>query len=95
MANPQIKSSISVKRPGEKEILDLNVQSWPIWTKEPSTFDWYYDDQETCFILEGEATVKTESGEVSFGKGDLVTFPKGLSCKWIVKKAIRKHYRFG
>jgi uncharacterized cupin superfamily protein len=25
----------------------------------------------------------------------LVTFPQGLSCVWNVKKAVKKHYKFG
>jgi len=34
----------------------LNIGSWPIWTKE---FDWYYDETEQCYILEGRAIVET------------------------------------
>ena len=74
---------------------DLKVKSWPIWTKEPSTFEWHYDDKETCYILEGDVTIKTKEGQVSFAKGDLVTFPSGLDCTWHIKKAVRKHYKFG
>ncbi len=91
----QAESRIKVEQPEEERLQQLGVRSWPIWTKEPSTFDWHYDEQEICYFLEGEVTVKTDAGEVSFGKGDLVTFPKGLSCTWQVKKAVRKHYRFG
>jgi len=32
---------------------------------------------------------------VRIGTGDLVTFPKGLSCQWEVRSPVRKHYRFG
>jgi uncharacterized protein len=32
---------------------------------------------------------------VEFGAGDLVTFPKGMSCVWKIASAVRKHYRFG
>jgi uncharacterized cupin superfamily protein len=39
--------------------------------------------------------VTTPAGEaVEFGAGDLVTFPRGLTCTWEVRKPIRKHYRF-
>jgi uncharacterized cupin superfamily protein len=89
------ESPISVKKPEPKLLDELGVKGWPIWTKEPSTFDWHYDEQEICFFLEGDVTVKTSQGEVSFGKGDLVTFPQGLSCTWHVNKAVKKHYRFG
>lgn len=70
------------------------AKSWPVWTCEPSTFDWSYDVTETCYIIKGAATVKGRGQEVSFGPGDLVIFPKGLECTWIVKKAIRKNYNF-
>ncbi len=86
---------IQIEKPSEEKLNQLNAKSWPIWTKEASVFDWHYDDKETCYILEGEVTVQTNTEEVSFGKGDLVTFPKGLSCKWNIKKDVRKHYNFG
>ena len=62
----------------------------------PSSFDWTYDDKETCLLLEGEVTVTPDGGEpVKFGAGDLVVFPSGMDCRWDVHKAVRKHYRFG
>ena len=30
---------------------------------------------------------------MSFGKGDLVTFPAGISAVWQVKKPLHKHYK--
>lgn len=89
------RSRINVTQPNGKTLKTLNVLMWPIWTKEPSTFEWHYDEPETCYFLEGEATVKTSEGEVTIRKGDLVAFPQGLSCTWQVKQAVRKHYRFG
>lgn len=83
---------ITIDRPG-KEILD-RVRNWPIWQCEPSTFDWHYDQEESCFILEGEVTVKSADQEMVITAGDFVTFPRGLDCTWAVSKAIRKHYRF-
>ena len=82
------------KNPSQERLDELGVSSWSIWEKEPSTFPWQYSDSEHCYILEGEATVKTPEEEVTFGKGDLVLFPAGLSCTWTINKAIRKHYRF-
>ena len=87
-------SRIKVEQPDGKQLADLKVKSWPTWTKEPSVFDWHYDEEEICYFLEGDVTVKTDQGEISIGKGDLVTFPKGLSCAWHVKQAVRKHYCF-
>jgi uncharacterized cupin superfamily protein len=85
---------IKVEKAEPKKIESLGAKNWPIWAKEISEFDWHYDENETCYILEGDVTVETSEGEVSFGKGDLVTFPKGLSCRWKIKKDVRKHYHF-
>ena len=87
--------NVGVEKPTSEKLNALKVFSWPIWTKEVSSFDWYYDEKEICYFLEGEVTVKTADGEVAFGKGDLVTFPQGLKCVWNIKKAVRKHYKFG
>ncbi len=94
MGKMQERLKVKVERPDAASLEKLKLSSWPVWTKEPSTFDWHYDEEEICYFLEGEGTVQTADGQVSFGKGDLVTFPKGLSCTWQIKKAVRKHYRF-
>lgn len=87
---------IVVKKPAKEELSNLKVESWPIWQKEESKFDWYYDEKETCFFLEGDVEVSTKDGKiVKFGKGDLVIFPQGLSCTWNIKKKVKKHYNFG
>ena len=31
--------------------------SWPIWECEPSKFDWEYESEEHCYILQGKVTV--------------------------------------
>ena len=69
-------------------------KGYPVWSCEPSEFPWTYSSTEQCLIIEGEVRVTTESGEVSFGSGDLVTFPAGLSCSWTVSKAVKKYYTF-
>jgi uncharacterized cupin superfamily protein len=85
---------MSKHKPTEEEI--ILTESWGIWSKEPSEFPWFYDEKETCLILEGSATVAADDGSVmSFGKGDLVTFEAGLRCTWKIDKAIRKRYKFG
>ena len=74
----------------------LHIDTWPIWEKEVYEFPWTYDDSETCYLLEGEATVTPDNGErILIKQGDLVNFPKGLSCTWTINKAVRKHYRLG
>jgi len=81
------------KKPNPAEIEE--ARKWAVWEKEESTFEWYYDSEETFYVLEGEVTVTWDGGELSFGAGDLVTFPAGLKCTWHVKSKIRKHYTFG
>jgi len=89
---PSVKDVI-VKKPSEEEA--EKCKSWPIWTCEPSTFDWSYTEKETCLLLEGEVTVSDQTGQVSFGPGDMVIFPEDLECTWHVKKPVKKHYNFG
>ncbi len=85
---------IIVRAATESEIAE--AKTWPTWSKEISTFPWSYSDQETCYILEGKAIVKTENGEeVSFQAGDWVIFPGGLNCEWKITEDIQKHYKFG
>jgi len=87
---------IKIEKPDAGKLKNLGVDSWPIWEKGVSRFDWSYDEQETCYILEGKAKVEPEEGEpVEFQAGDLVTFPKGLNCIWEISSPIRKHYKFG
>jgi len=85
---------IKVEKLSEKEIAEKGIPNWPIWEKEISTFDWYYDETEQCYFLEGLVVIETDEGKVEIGKGDFVTFPAGLSCVWNVLEPVRKHYRF-
>ena len=84
---------VLVRKPTEKEAAEM--KSKPVWTCGVSEFNWHYDCVETCLILEGEVTVKYGQESVSFAAGDYVVFPKGLSCVWQVKKAVKKYYEFG
>ena len=91
-----MKDIIISSNPSAEQLSALGVYSWPIWSKEASTFPWTYDEAETCLILEGDIVVTPEGGEpVKIGVGDLVTFPAGMSCIWEIKQDVRKHYKFG
>jgi len=83
---------ITVKKAGEAEKNEMKSKS--IWECGVSEFNWHYDSEETCLITEGEITVSYEGGSVSFGAGDYVVFPKGLSCRWKITKPAKKHYVF-
>ena len=84
---------ILVRKPTEREIEEM--KSKPVWTCGVSRFDWFYDSEEICFIIEGEVVVEYGgSKNVTITEGDYVVFPRGLSCVWDVKKPIKKHYEF-
>jgi uncharacterized cupin superfamily protein len=87
-------SRLIIQKLTENQISELKIRDWPIWEKEVSRFDWHYDDDEECLILEGEFDAETPEGIFAIHPGDFVTFKSGLSCVWNVKKPIRKHYRF-
>ena len=83
-----------VNRPTSSQLEE--IEQWSIWEKEVSTFPWSYDEMETCYFLDGDVVVTPDGGEpVSMGKGDMVTFPAGMSCTWEIKQPVRKHFIFG
>lgn len=85
---------MKVKKPTLEEIEKTNA--WGTWEKEASTFPWFYEDKETCYILEGKVKVTDEAGNsIEFKKGDWVEFPKGLTCTWHVLEDVKKKYKFG
>lgn len=83
------------RQPSPERLSDLGVETWDIWEKEISKFSWIYDAEETCYFLAGDVVVTPASGEpVQMGKGDLVTFPAGMSCTWEILSDVKKHYSF-
>jgi uncharacterized cupin superfamily protein len=90
MSEIKIEKNISSQRLNE-----LGVTKWPIWGKEASEFPWTYENQETCYFLQGSVTVTPDGGEsVKMGQGDLVIFRKGMSCTWKIHDPVKKHYKF-
>jgi uncharacterized protein len=86
--------SVKIENKSPDELKAIGVFAWDIWEKEISEFDWFYESMEQCYFLEGEVTIQTSKGEFFIHAGDFVTFPLGLSCRWIVKKPVKKHYCF-
>ncbi|KAL5703973.1 hypothetical protein ACHQM5_022459 [Ranunculus cassubicifolius] len=83
--------------PPESKLTELGIRSWPKWGCPPSKFPWTYTSKETCFLLKGKVKVYPdgENNEfVEFGAGDMVEFPKGMSCTWDVSETVDKHYKF-
>jgi uncharacterized cupin superfamily protein len=73
-----------------------SVFSWGTWGCGVSKFPWTYDSNESCYLLSGKVTVIPSDGRPSatFGKGDFVTFPAGMSCTWEVSEPVQKHFMF-
>ena len=88
-------NQINVEKNLSQNKLDtLGVPTWPTWEKEVSTFEWSFPEQEIAYILAGSCIITPNGGlPVSFGKGDLVTFPAGLKASWQVLEPLRKHYQ--
>lgn len=88
-------NKISVEKNPKQSRLDaLGVTKWPTWQKEVSVFPWTFPEQEIAYILDGECVITPTGGAaVKFGKGDLVTFPAGMTASWEVKKPLHKHYQ--
>ena len=84
--------NIIVRKPSDAE--KAGMMNEPTWECGVSEFNWHYDSEETCMLTAGEVTVSHSGGSVSFGAGDMVTFPRGLSCVWKVTKPVKKHYYF-
>ncbi|QDQ42760.1 cupin domain-containing protein [Methylacidiphilum kamchatkense] len=84
------------KNPTQQRLKELGISHWPIWEKEVSKFDWHYPEEETCYLLEGEAIISSANNKpIRIVQGDLVVFPKGLSCQWEIVKKVKKHYKIG
>jgi len=84
--------AIIIRKPEPQEI--ETMQTKPIWTCDPSEFEYSYDQTETCLILEGKVEVTYDKAVYSFQAGDLVVFEKGVKCRWRILDAVKKHYQF-
>ncbi|CAN4076840.1 unnamed protein product [Withania somnifera] len=85
-----------INNPPESKLTDIGVRSWPKWGCPPSKFPWTYSAKETCYLLKGKVKVYPNGSNqaVEIGAGDLVEFPKGMSCTWDVSEEVDKHYKF-
>lgn len=68
------------------------------WGCPPGKITLKYDATETCYFVRGRVKAyskgSTSDDAVEFGAGDVVIFPKGLSCIWDVSVAVDKYYKF-
>ena len=85
-----------VSQPDQEFLEKKGVFNWGTWGCGVSKFPWTYDSAESCYLLAGQVTVTPSDGRApaTFGKGDFVTFPAGMSCTWDVSEAVQKHFLF-
>lgn len=63
-----------------------------IWRAEPCSFDYVFDTDEACYVIEGEASVElVDAGEtVELRRGDVAYFAAGTRAVWRVSTPFRK-----
>ena len=62
-----------------------------VWDCTAGSFTWHYSQDETIFVISGEAFLLLENGsERRFGPGEVGFFPAGTTCTWRVAQSIRK-----
>jgi uncharacterized cupin superfamily protein len=62
-----------------------------VWECTAGSFLWHYSQDETLFVVSGEAFISNENGtERRLGPGDFGFFPAGSSCLWRVPDVVRK-----
>jgi uncharacterized protein len=85
-----------ISKPDKEFLEKKGVFSWGTWGCGVSKFPWTYDSNESCYLLNGQVTVTPTDGRqpATFGAGDFVTFPSGMSCTWDVSEAVQKHFMF-
>jgi uncharacterized protein len=85
-----------ISKPDKDFLEKKGVFSWGTWSCGVSKFPWTYDSSESCYLLKGRVTVTPTDGRrpATFGAGDFVTFPAGMSCTWDVSEAVQKHFMF-
>ncbi|KAL7484215.1 hypothetical protein ACHAW6_009857 [Cyclotella cf. meneghiniana] len=96
MVDNKVSEIEVVTQPTDEFLEKKGVFSWSKWSCPPSKFPWTYDSTESCYLLQGQVTVTPTDGRkpATFGKGDFITFPSGMSCTWDVSERVEKHYMF-
>ncbi|MDR5816338.1 MULTISPECIES: cupin domain-containing protein [unclassified Caballeronia] len=70
---------------------DTTTSSW-VWDCTAGRFRWYFDADETIYVIEGEVIVTSEGqAPRSLRAGDAALFYAGTCSEWYVPKYVRKH----
>jgi uncharacterized protein len=62
-----------------------------LWDCTAGRFNWYYDVDETLYVIEGGVVIKDLAGATrSLRVGDTIFFPAGTRVEWHVENYVRK-----
>jgi uncharacterized cupin superfamily protein len=62
-----------------------------VWDCTAGRFNWYYDMDETVYVLEGSVVIKDETGVARrVVSGETIVFHAGARVEWTVERYIRK-----
>jgi uncharacterized cupin superfamily protein len=62
-----------------------------LWDCTAGRFNWFYDIDETLYIIEGAVIIKNPAGvSQRVGAGDTVFFPAGSRAEWTIETYVRK-----
>jgi uncharacterized protein len=69
---------------------DGNASSY-IWDCTAGRFNWFYEADETIYVIEGGVTLRDGAGAARrVCAGDTIFFPAGAHAEWHVENYIRK-----
>ena len=61
-----------------------------IWDCTAGRFNWFYEAEESIYVIEGGVTLKDAGGVRRVGEGDTLVFAPGARVEWHVEHYIRK-----
>jgi uncharacterized cupin superfamily protein len=61
-----------------------------IWDCTAGRFNWFYDVDETVYVIEGGVVVNVAGAARRLSAGDTIFFPAGTRAEWHVEHYIRK-----
>jgi hypothetical protein len=69
---------------------DGTATTW-LWDCTAGKFNWFYDIDETVYLIEGSVIIKDHAGGISHvNAGETIFFPAGSSAEWTVPNYVRK-----
>jgi uncharacterized cupin superfamily protein len=62
-----------------------------VWDCTAGRFNWFYDMDETVYVLEGSVVIKDPAGvSRRVAAGETITFHAGARAEWTVERYVRK-----